>query len=249
MWRAGSGAASLKGASNRPSPAFTSKPNHCWPFSSCRSMSRPDRFAILIVAMTGSWAMYWRRLNFSSTWTWACALAVARSDAASNIRKTVIGAKSNACRGARKEWCVKSESMAPQPRKKSAFFWRLRRRARFGFWEVYWHARLFLLVSHHCLDEGLVPWGRDRLGSPYRRIVSELDIAPPRDVEESFGTARHCALRVNDPAIAQKHDAALRLPNHLNGAAAFAQATHLEHVENVEQVRRVWFDPRGELDR
>src|SRR6187401_2758610 len=44
---------------------------------------------------------------------------------------------------------------------------------------------------------------------------------------------------MHDSPIPQKDDAGLATLNHLDGAAPLAQATHLQDVEDVKQVRRV----------
>src|SRR2546423_258470 len=99
------------------------------------------------------------------------------------------------------------------------------------------------------LHERFVPRRGDCFRRPDRSIVSELDIAPARDLQERLGSARYRAFRMNDLSIAQIDDSAMPFLHDLDRAAAFAQTTHLKDIEDVKQIGRAALRARGRFDR
>ena len=110
-------------------------------------------------------------------------------------------------------------------------------------------AVLFLPMPHHRLDERFVPRRGNRFRRADGRVVGKLDLTPSGDVQERFRSPGRWSLGMNYSPFAKKYDPALRLPDYLDGTAAFAQTTHLQDVEDMKKVRSVGFGGRRKLDR
>src|SRR5205814_7148753 len=71
-----------------------------------------------------------------------------------------------------------------------------------------------------------------------RSIVCKLNLFPFSDLDKRVMSSAAGSFGVNHSTVAQKQNATSILLHHLNGATATAQATHLNNVYHVKQVRR-----------
>ena len=110
--------------------------------------------------------------------------------------------------------------------------------------------RVFFLLGGDQVDQNVVPSRSDRLQRRSNAaFVSKIDKLPARDLEERVASARGNCFGMHDFAVAKKHQSILSFLNHLERAAAPAQTTHLQNIDNVENIGRIRWHVLGSLDR
>src|SRR5438128_10029858 len=110
--------------------------------------------------------------------------------------------------------------------------------------------RFFFLRSGDRVDQYIVPSRGDRLerrtDTPF---VSKFDKLPVRNLEERIAAARGGCFGMHDFPAAKKHESTLRFFSQLERAAAPAETTHLQNIDNMKKIGRIRRRAHGPLDR
>src|SRR4051794_18792371 len=92
--------------------------------------------------------------------------------------------------------------------------------------------------SFDITNQQLVPWFANCFNRrPNRSIVSELNASPSRDFEKSVISTTAGCFGVNNCPMLQKENAAVIIFYQLQRSASPAEATHLDNVGHVKQIR------------
>src|SRR5260370_30899759 len=110
--------------------------------------------------------------------------------------------------------------------------------------------RVFFFLSGDRVDQYIVPSRGDRLerrtNTPF---VSKFDKLPVRNLEECIAAARGGCFGMHDFAVAKKHESTLGFFSQLERAAAPAETTHLQNIDNMKKIGRIRRRALGPLDR
>src|SRR5438552_11083838 len=110
--------------------------------------------------------------------------------------------------------------------------------------------RVFFFLSGDRVDQYIVPSCGDRLkrrtDTPF---VSKFDKVPVRNLEERIAAARGGCFGMHDFAVAKKHESTLGFFSQLERAAAPAETTHLQNIDNMKKIGRIRRRALGRLNR
>src|SRR6266571_2264679 len=110
--------------------------------------------------------------------------------------------------------------------------------------------RVLFLLGRDQVDQNVVPSRGDRLEwRSNAAFVSKFDKLPARHLDQRIAAARGGRFGMHDFAVAKKHQSILGFFNQLERAAAPAETTHLQKIDNVENIGRIRWHVLGSLDR